>query len=383
MKMHLRKAAAMILALLISAAALTGCKINLNPADSENPAMVVLGEKVYLDEAKLYIYMTQCDMERKYGEMLKNTYGDMHTFWVDNGYWESALYSGPAKIYQTKLLLKYADENGIKLSDEDKAAAEAAYKNFTESGTKVVEYADNPSDALVRRYFEENALANRAYQTIVANIDTTFNEDEMLRKTFEGVYVTANEKKVLPADAPEGTEPEAYTEEEQKEARESAMEDIDLRMRKGETITDIVKAYENHPRVSVRTIEKRSISKQKAEELVDTYPYYKIAWELKTGEFSNDIIEAKSGTMIGYALHMLNDDDAEARQSAKDTELTTRRTAAFTDAYSKLLAKYKAMHVYEAKTQSVKYKGDAYPLPETPTESGSETPSESETEASK
>ncbi len=383
MKMHLKKAAALILAALLSAAALTGCKINLNPADSENPAMVVLGENVYLDEVKLYIYMTQSDMEQRYGELLKSSYGDLRKFWVDNGYWVSAQHSGPAKVYQTKLLLKYADENGIKLSDEDKAAAETAYKTFTEAGTKVLEYADNPSDALVRRYFEENALANRVYQTIVANIDTTFNEDEMLRKTFEGVFVTAMEKKVLPADAPEGTEPEAYTEEEQKEARESAMEDIDKRIRKGEAITDIVKAFENHPRVSVRSIEKRSISKKQANELTDSYPYYKIAWELKTGEFSNDIIQAKSGTMIGYALRMLNDDDADARQSAKDAELTTRRTAAFTEAYGKLLAKYKAMHVYEAKTQAVSYKGDAYPVPETPTESGSETPSESETEASK
>ena len=383
MKMHLRKAAALILASLLSAAVLTGCKINLNPADSENPAMVVLGEQIYLDEAKLYIYMTQCDMERRYGEVLKSSYGDLRTFWVDNGYWTSALYSGPAKIYQTKLLLKYADENGIKLSDEDKAAAENAYKTFTEAGTKVVEYADNPSDALVRRYFEENALANRVYQTIVANIDTTFNEDEMLRKTFEGVYVTALEKKVLPADAPEGTEPEAYTEEEQKEAREDAMKDVDERLKKGESPADIAKAFENHPRVMVRTIEKRSISKKQADELVDSYPYYQIAWELKTGEYSNDIIETKSGTMIGYALHMLNDDDAEARQSAKDTELSNRRTAAFGEAYGKLLTKYKAMHVYEAKTQAVSYKGDAYPVPETPTESGSETPSESESEASK
>ena len=389
MKMHFRKTAALILAACLSMAAFSGCAVNVNPADSENPAMVVCGEKINLDEVKLYIYMSQYDLEKTYHDLLIASYKTMKAFWVDNGSWSSVQYQGPGRLFQTKLLLKYAEQNGISLTAEEKAAAEEARQKFLADGQKVLEYAGKPSDALVIRYFEENALANKAYQTIVKDIDTTFDEEAMLRKTFEGIYVVAATKKTTSDDTKESAsasesesaaegetkneEPAEYTEEEQTKAREAALNIAYDMLKAGNTLDEIKEKFTDDPTVTVNAIENRSISKTQMESSTTTYPYYQIAWELKTGEYSKDIIETSSGTKVGYALHMLNDDDDDARAAAKESELATRRGDKFKEVYAGLLERYKEMHVYEDKTFAVDFQGDAYIVESEPAASESES----------
>ena len=374
MKMHFRKAAAFVLAAILSAGVFSGCSINLNPADSQNPAMVVCGEKVYLDEVKLYVYMSQYGVEERYHEMLLPSYETMEKFWIDNNYWQSTQFEGPGKIYQTKLLLKYAQKNGITLTADEKAAAQKAYQDYKAKAPKVFEYADNPSEETAQRVFEENALANKVYQNMIKDVDKTFNDDEMLRKTFEGIYVLASAKKPVvktetesSAEAPSESsqaaeEGEPYTEEEQKEAREAALARVYNLLRIGKTLDEIVKTFEGDVTVSVYKIDRRSISKTQAETSTSSYPYYALAWDMKTGDYKKEILETSSGTLIGYALHMLNDDDADARKTAEETELRNRENEAFKTAYADLLEKYSDMHVYEAKTSAISYKGDAYPI---------------------
>ena len=122
MKQNLKRALAIMLSALVIALAFTGC----GSAAGNTEAVVMNGQTIGMDEMKMYVYTIQDKIEATYAWMLYY-YGETYdTFWKsDSGYgstmWDQNITLAIEELVQTKVLVKYANENGITLTDDERA----------------------------------------------------------------------------------------------------------------------------------------------------------------------------------------------------------------------------------------------------------------------
>ncbi len=364
MKQLLTRMTAFAAAVMISAACLAGCGSAIGKSDYDKTAVVLDGEKYSFAEAKLYIYASQYMIEQSSEYVIAYMYGDYEKFWEEenNGstYYQMNYIEGLNKLFQTKRLLKKAAADGITLTADELAKVDAALLSFKEERASVVEAAEC-SDELLKQFLTENALANKTYLAMVADVDTSFDAETFRRKNEEGVYVTAKTEKPAAeteeasAEAEEGTEAEEtaaepYTEEEQKAAREAAAKDILARLEAGEAVTDIVSSYSDSETVNVFSTGALTIAPEDAaEEGAELTGYRQLAWTLSTGETGTiDVVSSStSQTVTSYMIRCINDDDPDLRKSAEDSELATRKSTLFADRYKELCDLYSKYHVYD------------------------------------
>ena len=210
---HLKRAAALVLAVLLSVMAFAGCEIKMENNDTDTVAAVFENEKIFMNEAKLYTYMSQRQMEYSSQFMILYYYGGYDAFWEE--YWGYNLTQSMQELYQTKLMARLAKEEGITLTDEEKAElARQTEKMKTDSETaKAIELA-GATDELLDKFMEENAYATKYYLKMMEDVDRTFDEDAFRRKSLTGVSITAKSTKEEPTEAPEEEPAEEETEEE-------------------------------------------------------------------------------------------------------------------------------------------------------------------------
>jgi hypothetical protein len=377
MKQNLKRVLAIMLSALVIALAFTGC----GSASGNTEAVAMNGQTIGMDELKMYVYTLQDKIETTYAMMIYyygQTYDD---FWKsDSGYgstmWEENTTLSIEQLVQTKVLVKFANENGITLTDDENARVQENISTYRTKHARAAQYA-SVTDTTIEKYYKENALANKAAMALQEGVSTEFDAETFRRKRVTGV--TVSPKSTVPstteaatAAPPETTtgehdkaetttaQAETYSDDDRNSAREAALKDIEERMKKGEKIEDIVKAYENDRHVTVSAISAFSCAPSDAvEEGKDKTSYKNYAWEMSTGEVLSCEIKA-SGTTVatGYVLHCENDDDAEYRKSAEDTELENRKNKQFQEKYEELAKKISGFHVYtEAIAAAVSYKG--------------------------
>ena len=397
MKSNLKRMLAALLACLVMSAAFTGCGSSANSSE----AIVMNGWTISMDEMKFYAYTIQDKIEEIYSWMIAY-YGETYdSFWKgDSGdghsMWEENLTFAVQQIVQTKLLNAYAQEHNITLDEAESIRVRNNIDAYRKDHANSAKYA-GATDEMISRYYTENALAYKAVLDLQKDVSTDFDYETFRRKRISGVSITP--RSVVPETTPDPeaettteaitkipevsteaqTETQTYAEDEQKTARETALKDIEQRLKNGESVDDIVAAYKDDATVIVTALTTFAASSaDEVEEGKEKSSYRNYVWGLSKGEVATCEIANSNSTaaqIIGYALRCEDDDDAEYRKSAEDTELENRKTQMFQEKYQELVKNITGFHVYNDKiAAAVSYKGQT-------TEETTQAPTEAPTTA--
>ena len=204
-----KKAVALVLSVLIAMLCLAGCNVQL---DSLDDVVAVFGKySVKTDEAKLYVYHSQFETEESNQFVAYYYFGNYDGFWKYQDMWDGNLYNAMQKLYQTKLLVQTAKQEGMTLTEEELARVDAAVAHAKAEHGRILDYSGATEEEL-RAFYEENALANKFRAKLQEGIDTTFEEAEMRRKSVEGLSIIA--KTTVPAETKPSADKEAPEDEE-------------------------------------------------------------------------------------------------------------------------------------------------------------------------
>jgi hypothetical protein len=345
-----------------------------------------------------------------------------------------------SQLRQTLVLNEYAKKNGIELSDDQKAKVDEAIEKLQ---TESEDYLDavGATDELIEKTYTENAIANLVYMDLVADVDTTVGDDEFLRKKIAYVKLTPSEltettaadeattevssdedsseeassienteaesesasKDVTTsteeassekasteavsteeassenvselsseASTEDSTEVETLSEEEQErqDAMNDAADKILKEFEEGNDAADFISDYQNDSHFTATNSE-ISISED------GTAVYNAAAWALSTDECT--VYKSDDGSI--YIIRCLDDNDEEARQSAIDSEIESRKTALFSEKYAEIQEESSKFKVDEDVIDTIRFTTPVYVAPSEEETSESETNGEETSES--
>lgn len=428
-------AAALVAATAVST--LGGCE-QLEKKAPEDTVAVSFGDtNIMLDEVTYMIRSMEYTYESYFGSNIcGNDMGDGSGMTVGDYIKQMSL----SQLRQTLVLNEYAKKNGIELSDDQKAKVDEAIEKLQ---TESEDYLDavGATDELIEKTYTENAIANLVYMDLVADVDTTVGDDEFLRKKIAYVKLTPNEltettaadeattevssdedsseeassienteaesesasKDVTTsteeassekasteavsteeassenvselsseASTEDSTEVETLSEEEQErqDAMNDAADKILKEFEEGNDAADFISDYQNDSHFTATNSE-ISISED------GTAVYNAAAWALSTDECT--VYKSDDGSI--YIIRCLDDNDEEARQSAIDSEIESRKTALFSEKYAEIQEESSKFKVDEDVIDTIRFTTPVYVAPSEEETSESETNGEETSES--
>ena len=389
---RIMKYAAAALAAATAVSTLGGCE-QLEKKAPEDTVAVSFGDtNIMLDEITYMIRSMEYTYESYFGSNIcGNDMGDGSGMTVGDYIKQMSL----SQLRQTLVLNEYAKKNGIELSDDQKAKVDEAIEKLQTESEDYLE-AVGATDELIEKTYTENAIANLVYMDLVADVDTTVGDDEFLRKKIAYVKLTPSEltettaadeattevssdedsseeassienteaesesvskdvttsteeassekasteavstgeassenvsKLSSEASTEDSTEVETLSEEEQErqDAMNDAADKILKEFEEGNDAADFISDYQNDSHFTATNSE-ISISED------GTAVYNAAAWALATDECT--VYRSDDGSI--YIIRCLDDNDEEARQSAIDSEIESRKTALFSEKYAEI-----------------------------------------------
>lgn len=428
-------AAALVAATAVST--LGGCE-QLEKKAPEDTVAVSFGDtNIMLDEVTYMIRSMEYTYESYFGSNIcGNDMGDGSGMTVGDYIKQMSL----SQLRQTLVLNEYAKKNGIELSDDQKAKVDEAIEKLQ---TEAEDYLDavGATDELIEKTYTENAIANLVYMDLVADVDTTVGDDEFLRKKIAYVKLTPSEltettaadeattevssdedsseeassienteaesesasKDVTTsteeassekasteavsteeassenvselsseASTEDSTEVETLSEEEQErqDAMNDAADKILKEFEEGNDAADFISDYQNDSHFTATNSE-ISISED------GTAVYNAAAWALATDECT--VYRSDDGSI--YIIRCLDDNDEEARQSAIDSEIESRKTALFSEKYAEIQDDSSKFKVDEDVIDTIRFTTPVYVAPSEEETSESETSGEETSES--
>ena len=428
-------AAALVAATAVST--LGGCE-QLEKKAPEDTVAVSFGDtNIMLDEVTYMIRSMESTYESYFGSNIcGNDMGDGSGMTVGDYIKQMSL----SQLRQTLVLNEYAKKNGIELSDDQKAKVDEAIEKLQ---TESEDYLDavGATDELIEKTYTENAIANLVYMDLVADVDTTVGDDEFLRKKIAYVKLTPSEltettaadeattevssdedsseeassienteaesesasKDVTTsteeassekasteavsteeassenvselsseASTEDSTEVETLSEEEQErqDAMNDAADKILKEFEEGNDAADFISDYQNDSHFTATNSE-ISISED------GTAVYNAAAWALSTDECT--VYKSDDGSI--YIIRCLDDNDEEARQSAIDSEIESRKTALFSEKYAEIQEESSKFKVDEDVIDTIRFTTPVYVAPSEEETSESETNGEETSES--
>ena len=428
-------AAALVAATAVST--LGGCE-QLEKKAPEDTVAVSFGDtNIMLDEITYMIRSMEYTYESYFGSNIcGNDMGDGSGMTVGDYIKQMSL----SQLRQTLVLNEYAKKNGIELSDDQKAKVDEAIEKLQ---TESEDYLDavGATDELIEKTYTENAIANLVYMDLVADVDTTVGDDEFLRKKIAYVKLTPSEltettaadeattevssdedsseeassienteaesesasKDVTTsteeassekasteavsteeassenvselsseASTEDSTEAETLSEEEQErqDAMNGAADKILKEFEEGNDAADFISDYQNDSHFTATNSE-ISISED------GTAVYNAAAWALATDECT--VYRSDDGSI--YIIRCLDDNDEEARQSAIDSEIESRKTALFSEKYAEIQDDSSKFKVDEDVIDTIRFTTPVYVAPSEEETSESETSGEETSES--
>ena len=428
-------AAALVAATAVST--LGGCE-QLEKKAPEDTVAVSFGDtNIMLDEVTYMIRSMEYTYESYFGSNIcGNDMGDGSGMTVGDYIKQMSL----SQLRQTLVLNEYAKKNGIELSDDQKAKVDEAIEKLQ---TESEDYLDavGATDELIEKTYTENAIANLVYMDLVADVDTTVGDDEFLRKKIAYVKLTPSEltettaadeattevssdedsseeassienteaesesasKDVTTsteeassekasteavsteeassenvselsseASTEDSTEVETLSEEEQErqDAMNDAADKILKEFEEGNDAADFISDYQNDSHFTATNSE-ISISED------GTAVYNAAAWALSTDECT--VYKSDDGSI--YIIRCLDDNDEEARQSAIDSEIESRKTALFSEKYAEIQDDSSKFKVDEDLIDTIRFTTPVYVAPSEEETSESETSGEETSES--
>ena len=429
---RIMKYAAAALAAATAVSTLGGCEQLENKAPEDTVAVSFGDTNIMLDEVTYMIRSMEYTYESYFGSNIcSNDMGDGSGMTVGDYIKQMSL----SQLRQTLVLNEYAKKNGIELSDDQKAKVDEAIEKLQ---TEAEDYLDavGATDELIEKTYTENAIANLVYMDLVADVDTTVGDDEFLRKKIAYVKLTPSEltettaaaEATTEASSDEGSSEEsssventetesiskddetsteeassekASTEEassektselssesdteasnesetlsEEEQERQDAMNDAADKILKefeeGNDAADFISDYQNDSHFTATNSE-ISISED------GTAVYNAAAWALATDECT--VYRSDDGSI--YIIRCLDDNDEEARQSAIDSEIESRKTALFSEKYAEIQDDSSKFKVDEDVIDTIRFTTPVYVAPSeeetSESETGGEKTSENET----
>ena len=429
---RIMKYAAAALAAATAVSTLGGCEQLENKAPEDTVAVSFGDTNIMLDEVTYMIRSMEYTYESYFGSNIcGNDMGDGSGMTVGDYIKQMSL----SQLRQTLVLNEYAKKNGIELSDDQKAKVDEAIEKLQ---TEAEDYLDavGATDELIEKTYTENAIANLVYMDLVADVDTTVGDDEFLRKKIAYVKLTPSEltettaaaEATTEASSDEGSSEEsssventetesiskddetsteeassekASTEEassektselssesdteasnesetlsEEEQERQDAMNDAADKILKefeeGNDAADFISDYQNDSHFTATNSE-ISISED------GTAVYNAAAWALATDECT--VYRSDDGSI--YIIRCLDDNDEEARQSAIDSEIESRKTALFSEKYAEIQDDSSKFKVDEDVIDTIRFTTPVYVAPSEEETSESETGEEESTKEEK
>ena len=428
-------AAALVAATAVST--LGGCE-QLEKKAPEDTVAVSFGDtNIMLDEVTYMIRSMEYTYESYFGSNIcGNDMGDGSGMTVGDYIKQMSL----SQLRQTLVLNEYAKKNGIELSDDQKAKVDEAIEKLQ---TESEDYLDavGATDELIEKTYTENAIANLVYMDLVADVDTTVGDDEFLRKKIAYVKLTPSEltettaadeattevssdedsseeassienteaesesaskdvttsteeassekasteavsteeassenvsKLSSEASTEDSTEVETLSEEEQErqDAMNDAADKILKEFEEGNDAADFISDYQNDSHFTATNSE-ISISED------GTAVYNAAAWALSTDECT--VYKSDDGSI--YIIRCLDDNDEEARQSAIDSEIESRKTALFSEKYAEIQEESSKFKVDEDVIDTIRFTTPVYVAPSEEETSENETSEEESVKA--
>ena len=434
---RIMKYAAAALAAATAVSTLGGCE-QLEKKAPEDTVAVSFGDtNIMLDEVTYMIRSMEYTYESYFGSNIcGNDMGDGSGMTVGDYIKQMSL----SQLRQTLVLNEYAKKNGIELSDDQKAKLDEAIEKLQTESEDYLE-AVGATDELIEKTYTENAIANLVYMDLVADVDTTVGDDEFLRKKIAYVKLTPSEltettaadeattevssdedsseeassienteaesesvsKDVTTsteeassekasteavstgeassenvselsseASTEDSTEVETLSEEEQErqDAMNDAADKILKEFEEGNDAADFISDYQNDSHFTATNSE-ISISED------GTAVYNAAAWALSTDECT--VYKSDDGSI--YIIRCLDDNDEEARQSAIDSEIESRKTALFSEKYAEIQEESSKFKVDEDVIDTISFTTPVYVAPSEEETSESETNGEETSES--
>ncbi len=434
---RIMKYAAAALAAATAVSTLGGCE-QLEKKAPEDTVAVSFGDtNIMLDEVTYMIRSMEYTYESYFGSNIcGNDMGDGSGMTVGDYIKQMSL----SQLRQTLVLNEYAKKNGIELSDDQKAKVDEAIEKLQTESEDYLE-AVGAADELIEKTYTENAIANLVYMDLVADVDTTVGDDEFLRKKIAYVKLTPSEltettaadeattevssdedsseeassiedteaesesasKDVTTsteeassenastdavsteeassenvselsseASTEDSTEVETLSEEEQErqDAMNDAVDKILKEFEEGNDAADFISDYQNDSHFTATNSE-ISISED------GTAVYNAAAWALATDECT--VYKSDDGSI--YIIRCLDDNDEEARQSAIDSEIESRKTALFSEKYAEIQDDSSKFKVDEDVIDTIRFTTPVYVAPSEEETSESETSGEETSES--
>lgn len=429
---RIMKYAAAALAAATAVSTLGGCE-QLEKKAPEDTVAVSFGDtNIMLDEVTYMIRSMEYTYESYFGSNIcGNDMGDGSGMTVGDYIKQMSL----SQLRQTLVLNEYAKKNGIELSDDQKAKVDEAIEKLQTESEDYLE-AVGATDELIEKTYTENAIANLVYMDLVADVDTTVGDDEFLRKKIAYVKLTPSEltettaadeattevssdedsseeassiedteaesesaSKDVTTSTEEASSEKASTEEassenvselsseastedstevetlsEEEQERQDAMNDAADKILKefeeGNDAADFISDYQNDSHFTATNSE-ISISED------GTAVYNAAAWALATDECT--VYRSDDGSI--YIIRCLDDNDEEARQSAIDSEIESRKTALFSEKYAEIQDGSSKFKVDEDVIDTIRFTTPVYVAPSEEETSESETSGEETSES--
>lgn len=428
---RIMKYAAAALAAATAVSTLGGCEQLENKAPEDTVAVSFGDTNIMLDEVTYMIRSMEYTYESYFGSNIcSNDMGDGSGMTVGDYIKQMSL----SQLRQTLVLNEYAKKNGIELSDDQKAKVDEAIEKLQ---TEAEDYLDavGATDELIEKTYTENAIANLVYMDLVADVDTTVGDDEFLRKKIAYVKLTPSEltettaaaeattevssdedsseesssienteaesesaSKDVTTSTEEASSEKASTEEassekaselsseastedstesetlsEEEQERQDAMNDAADKILKafeeGNDAADFISDYQNDSHFTATNSE-ISISED------GTAVYNAAAWALATDECT--VYKSDDGSI--YIIRCIDDNDEEARQSAIDSEIESRKTALFSEKYAEIQDESSKFKVDEDVIDTIRFTTPVYVAPSEEESSEGETSGEETSE---
>ena len=439
---RIMKYAAAALAAATAVSTLGGCE-QLEKKAPEDTVAVSFGDtNIMLDEVTYMIRSMEYTYESYFGSNIcGNDMGDGSGMTVGDYIKQMSL----SQLRQTLVLNEYAKKNGIELSDDQKAKVDEAIeklqtesedyleavgatdelieKTYTENAIANLVYMDLVADVdttvgddeflrkkiayvkLTPSELTETTAADEATTEVssdedsseeASSIENTEAESESASKdvttsteeaSSENATTDAASTEAVSteeassenvselsseASTEDSTEVETLSEEEQErqDAMNDAADKILKEFEEGNDAADFISDYQNDSHFTATNSE-ISISED------GTAVYNAAAWALATDECT--VYRSDDGSI--YIIRCLDDNDEEARQSAIDSEIESRKTALFSEKYAEIQDDSSKFKVDEDVIDTIRFTTPVYVAPSEEETSESETSGEETSES--
>ncbi len=413
---RIMKYAAAALAAATAVSTLGGCEQLENKAPEDTVAVSFGDTNIMLDEVTYMIRSMEYTYESYFGSNIcSNDMGDGSGMTVGDYIKQMSL----SQLRQTLVLNEYAKKNGIELSDDQKAKVDEAIEKLQ---TEAEDYLDavGATDELIEKTYTENAIANLVYMDLVADVDTTVGDDEFLRKKIAYVKLTPSELTETTAAAEatteassdegsseesssvENTETESISKDDETSTEEASSEKASTEEASSEKTSELSSESDTEASNESETLSEEEQERQDAmndaADFISDYQndshftatnseisisedgtavYNAAAWALATDECT--VYRSDDGSI--YIIRCLDDNDEEARQSAIDSEIESRKTALFSEKYAEIQDDSSKFKVDEDVIDTIRFTTPVYVAPSEEETSESETNGEETSES--